>query len=148
MFNSHLGRREIDVLAWNDVWTLVIDCKHWSRNLTYARLRDAAKAQVQRTRALAMKPHILQKQGIRKLNAPLVPLILSLGETHEHIIDGTPIVAISEFASFLHEASPYDSSFKTFTVKQEPAQSTLLSMISSKHDRRPNVSQDTERQGP
>ncbi|HMK83112.1 MAG TPA: hypothetical protein VK503_05300, partial [Candidatus Bathyarchaeia archaeon] len=26
VFHSHLGRREIDVLAWNDAWILVIDC--------------------------------------------------------------------------------------------------------------------------
>ena len=147
VFNSHLGRREVDVLAWNDVWILVIDCKHWSRNLTHARLRAAAKAQAQRADALAAKPHILQKQGIRRLDAPLLPLILSLGESRDNIIDGIPIVAISEFASFLHEASPYDSSFKTFTVKHEPAQRTLLSMISNhEHDRRPNLSPGTDRQ--
>jgi Holliday junction resolvase len=149
VFNSHLGRREVDVLAWNDVWILVIDCKHWSRNLTRARLRDAAKAQAQRADALAAKPHILQRHGIRRLDAPLVPLILSLGESRENIIDGIPIVAISEFASFLHEASPYDSSFKTFTVKHEPAQRTLPSLIHShKHDRRPNLPQGKDRQRP
>ncbi|MGA2784117.1 MAG: restriction endonuclease [Candidatus Bathyarchaeia archaeon] len=131
VFNTHLGRREIDVLAWNDVWILAVDCKHWSRNLTHARMRNAAKAQAQRADALAAKPHILQRQGIRRLDAPLVPLILSLGETRENIIDGIPIVAISEFASFLHEASPYDSSFKTFTVKHEPTQRTLPSLISN-----------------
>ena len=149
IFNSRLGRREVDVLAWNDAWILVIDCKHWSRNLTHARLRDAAKAQAQRAEALAAKPHILQRHGIRGPDTPLVPLILSLGEARESIIDGIPIVAISEFASFLHEASPYDSSFKTFRIKQEPTQRTLLSIISNhKHDRRPNLPQGKDRERP
>jgi hypothetical protein len=149
VFTGPLGRREVDVMAWNDVWILVIDCKHWSRNLTTARLRYAAEAQAQRASALAAKPRTLIMQGIRRLDLPLVPLVICLGESRERVIDGIPIVAVSEFASFLHEASPYDPSIKTFTVGRQPAQRTLASMLSNlKHDRRPNLAQATDRRRP
>jgi len=125
IFKSRLGRREIDILAWNEMWILAIDCKHWSRNLTKSRMRHVAAAQAQRARALAGRPELLEREGVTRLDLPMVPIILSLVDPRDQIVEGVPIVAVSKFASFLHEISPYDASLKTFTIKREPAQSSL-----------------------
>jgi hypothetical protein len=149
VFKSSLGKREIDILAWNNLWILVIDCKHWSRNLSHARLRAAAEAQAERARALAHRPDILMKRGVRRLDVPLIPVIISLSETRKHVIEGIPIVTVSRFASFLHEASPYDPSFKTFTVMQEPTQRSILSILSNQtHNRSPNLAPGRDRREP
>jgi Holliday junction resolvase-like predicted endonuclease len=125
VFKSRLGRREIDILAWNEMWILVIDCKHWSRNLTKSRMRHVAAAQAQRANALAGRPELLQNEGVARLDLPMVPVILSLVESSDQIVKGVPIVAVSKFASFLHEFSPYDAALKTFTIRREPTQRSL-----------------------
>lgn len=127
VFKSRLGRREIDILAWNEAWIIAIDCKHWSRNLTQSRMKHAAAAQAQRANALAGRPELLQRRGVACLELPLMPVILSLVDPHDQIVDGVPIVAVSKFASFLHEVSPYDASLKTYAVRPESTQRSLQS---------------------
>ena len=56
VFKSSAGRREIDILAWNDTFTLAVDCKHWLKALTPGRIREAAQAQIERAAALAGRP--------------------------------------------------------------------------------------------
>jgi hypothetical protein len=149
VFKSKVGRREIDILAWNDVWILVVDCKHWSGALAHSRMKKAAEAQVQRVRALTERPEIMQRRGISRLDIPLVPLILTLGEPRERLIGGVPIVGLSKFSSFLQEASPYSDGFLTLTVQARSKQSSLLSHIRPQRpNRMTNLIEDAERRRP
>lgn len=149
MFKAKVGRREIDVLAWNDVWILVVDCKHWSGILARSRMKGAAQAQSERARALAERPEIMQRQGIARIDLPLVPLLLTLGEPRDRLIQGVPIVGLSRFSSFLQEASPYVDGFLNIHVQTRSKQSSLTSHIPTrKRNRMPNFSQDAERRRP
>jgi len=127
IFKSKVGRREIDVLAWNDVWILAVDCKHWSRILGHSRMKNAAEAQVERVRALVDRPEIMKRRGVSRIDLPLVPLILTLGEPRDRLIVGVPIVGLSKFSSFLQEASPYADGLLTLHVQTVSKQSSLTS---------------------
>ena len=149
VFKSKVGRREIDILAWNAVWILIVDCKHWSRALAYSRMKNAAEAQVERARALAERPEIMQRHGISRTDLPMVPIILTLGEPRDRIIGRVPIVAVSKFSSFLQEASPYADGILTIQVQSRSKQTSLLSHIpSQKRNRMPNLTQNAERRRP
>jgi Holliday junction resolvase len=149
MFKGTLGRREIDVLAWNDVWILVVDCKHWSGVLARSRMKVAAEAQVERARALGGRPEVMRRQGIRRIDLPLVPLILTLGEPRDRLIEGVPIVGLSRFSSFLQEASPYVDGFLTIHIQTRSKQTSLtLHIPTQKRNRMPNLTQDADRPRP
>ena len=130
IFKSRVGRREIDILAWNDVWILVVDCKHWSGALTHSRMKIAAEAQIQRGRALVERPEIMQRRGMTRIELPLLPIIITLGEPRERLIDGVPIVGVTRFSSFLQEASPYTSGLLILRVQAMPKQRSLPSYSS------------------
>ncbi len=81
VFKSRIGRREIDLLAWNDSLLLVIDCKHWLRGLSHSCARHVTQAQVERAEALAERYDLLKKLGVSNPeNRLLMPTILSLCE--------------------------------------------------------------------
>jgi hypothetical protein len=149
MFKGTVGRREIDVLAWNDVWILVVDCKHWSGALAPSRMKGAAEAQVERVRALAERPEIMRRLGIPRIDLPLTPLLLTLGEPRDRLIGGVPIVGLSSFSSFLQEASPYVDGFLSMHVQATLKQGSLTSHIPTrKRNRMPNLTQDADPRGP
>ena len=130
VFKSNVGRREIDVLAWNAVWILAVDCKQWSSAHTHSRMKRAAEAQIERARALSERPEIMQRRGMSRLELPLVPIILTLGEPRERLLVGVPIVGLSKFSSFLQEASPYAAGLLTFHVQTTSIQRSLPSYSS------------------
>jgi len=130
IFKSKVGRREIDVLAWNDVWILAVDCKHWSGALTHSRMKTAAEAQIERARALSERPEIMRRRGISRVELPLVPLILTLGEPRERTVNGVPIVGLSKLSSFLQEASPYTDGLLTLHIQTVSNQRSLSSYSS------------------
>ena len=127
VFKSRIGRREIDLLAWNDSLILVIDCKHWQRGLSHSRARQVTQAQVERTEALAERSDLLKGRGVRyPENRFLMPTILCLSEPREGIVDRVPIVAVSKLISFLYGVSPVDESLKRIPVNPQTGQSTLI----------------------
>ncbi len=127
VFKSRIGRREIDLLAWNESLLLVIDCKHWLRGLSHSRARQVAQAQVERAEALAERYDLLGKCGVSNPeNRFLMPTILCLSEPHERIVDGVPIVAVSKLISFLCGVSPIDENLKSIPVNPQTGQSTLM----------------------
>jgi Holliday junction resolvase-like predicted endonuclease len=148
VFKSKLGRREIDVLAWNDVWILAIDCKHWRRQITHSRMNAIADAQIERVRALAERTDLLQKCGIRNLDLSIVAVVLVLGEPLDRMINGVPVVAVTRFGSFLHEGSPYERHITAIEVKCVSEQTSLLALFPSRRNRRPNLRQDVGRRQP
>ena len=127
IFKSPLGRREIDIFAWNDTFTLAVDCKHWASGLSRGRMRDAAQAQVERATALAGRPELLHR-----LNVPnperrsIIPLILALGELRYRLINDVPIVSVSRLLSFLYGISPIDPAIIRVPVLDGSSQTRLM----------------------
>jgi len=118
VFKTGGGRREVDILAWNDTFLFAVDCKHWLRGHSPARLRNAVRAQVERSTALAGHPEILRKLGLLQSSPrKIVPAILTLGDTRQTIVDAVPIVCVSKLMSFLYGISPLDERFCMLPVK-------------------------------
>lgn len=109
VFKSQAGRREIDVLAWNDTFMLAIDCKHWLRGLAPGRLREVVQAQIERTAQLAQRPELLGRLRVADATRrSIIPLILTLSELHDRLVDRVPVVSVSKLLSFLYGLSPVD----------------------------------------
>ena len=117
VFKTRLGRREIDVLAWNDTFLFAVDCKHWSSGLSPGRMSDAANAQVERAIALAKRPELLIKLGVTHTERrSIIPMILALGEARQSVADGVPVVSVAKLMSFLYGISPIDDRFRSVRV--------------------------------
>ena len=117
VFRSGAARREIDILAWNDTFMLAVDCKRWLKGLTPSRMRETAKAQIERAAALARRPELLYRLKVAHPEGrSIIPVILSLGELRERLIDGVPIVSVSKLPSFIYGVSPIDSSVSRIRV--------------------------------
>jgi hypothetical protein len=125
VFKSQVGRREIDVLAWNDTFTLALDCKHWLRALSPGRMRKAAQAQVERVLALARRPELLYRLKIpHPENRSITPVILALGELRVRFVERVPIVSISKLPNFIYGLSPIDEHIQRVKVSN-PMQGQL-----------------------
>ena len=120
VFKSSLGRREIDILAWNDTFLLAVDCKHWLRGSSYGRMKEAVQAQVERVSALAFRPELLHRLKVpRPEGRDITPVILSLEERVDRLIDGVPIVSVSKLLSFIYGISPLDSAIERVRVRSD-----------------------------
>ena len=127
VFKARSGRREIDLLAWNDTFLLAIDCKHWLRGVSPSQARKIARAQAERAVALAERPDLLKKRGMDSVEKrSLMPVIFCLGDPRQPIVDGVPIVAVSKLISFLYGISPVDDKIHMIPVKAQSEQSTLV----------------------
>jgi hypothetical protein len=127
VFKASSGRREIDVLAWNDNFVLAIDCKHWLRGISPGRLVLAAQRQTERVRALAKRPELLARAKIGDLaERSITPIILTLGEAPKRSADGVPIVSVSRLMNFLYGVSPIDDSILRVHIESTGSQSLLL----------------------
>jgi Holliday junction resolvase-like predicted endonuclease len=126
LFMSRIGRREIDLLAWNDSFLLAIDCKHWMRSFSPSISRRVAHAQAERVEALAGRVEILKRHGVEKAEKRvLIPVILCLSEPRARIVDGIPIVQMSRFISFLSGISPIDEGLRWIPIGPQREQSLL-----------------------
>ena len=118
IFKTRSGRREIDLLAWNDTFLFAVDCKHWLRGLSTSRMSAAVRAQVERSEALAGKPELLVRFGVTHPDRRrIVPMIFTLGDPRQTVVDEVPVVSVSKLMSFLYGISPVDESFRTSPVK-------------------------------
>ena len=117
-FKTRKGRREIDILAWNDNLILALDCKHWLRGGSAARMKTVGEAQFERAKALADRPELLTKLGIpNSTGRSILPMIFALGEPRQTVVNGIPIVSVPKLVSFLYGISPVDESFRKVRVK-------------------------------
>lgn len=131
VFQTRLGRREIDLVAWNDNLLLAVDCKHWLRGLSGERMRKTVRAQLERSMALAGRVDLLIKHGVKPAsNRAIMPIILALADVPKGIVDGVPIVAVSKLISFLYGVSPVDHRLRIIPVAKLTDQ-MLLSGIQS-----------------
>ncbi|MGP8127745.1 MAG: restriction endonuclease [Candidatus Bathyarchaeia archaeon] len=127
VFKSKNGRREIDILAWNDTLTLAVDCKHWVRGLSSGRMQDAARAQIERVVSLANRPDLLKRIKVDHAERrSIMPVILALGDLRERIVEGVPIVSVSKLVSFIYGVSPVGDGIKRVLVSGFEAQSRLM----------------------
>ena len=126
VFKSRIGRREIDILAWNDTLTFAVDCKHWLRGLSTGRMRDAAGAQIERVVLLANRPDLLKRLNVSHAERrSIIPVILALGDLRERTVEGVPVVSVSKLLSFIYGVSPVDDGMKRIPVSSLRAQSRL-----------------------
>jgi Holliday junction resolvase-like predicted endonuclease len=127
VFKSRAGRREIDLLAWSDTLLLAIDCKHWARGISPAQGHQVAQAQVQRAEALAERFDLLNKYGVSRVETRhIMPVLLCLASARQRLVDGVPVVTVSELISFLYGVSPVDETFRRIPVRFRSVQSSLL----------------------
>jgi hypothetical protein len=127
VFKSSNGRREIDILAWNDTLMFAVDCKHWVRGLSTGRMRDAARAQIERAVSLANRPDLLKRIKVDHTEKrSIMPVILTLGDLRERIVEGVPIVSVSKLLSFIYGVSPVDDGIRRIPVSDLEAQSRLV----------------------
>jgi len=127
VFKSKTGRREIDILAWNDTLTFAVDCKHWLRGLSTGRMRDAARAQVERAVSLANRPDLLKRLKVDHTERrSIIPVILALGDLRERIVEGVPVVSVPKLLSFIYGVSPVDDCMKRIPISDLGAQSRLM----------------------
>jgi Holliday junction resolvase-like predicted endonuclease len=126
VFKSKLGRREIDLLAWNDSFLMAIDCKHWLRGLSPSSAVEAVRAQCKRAEALAERVELLKKYGVDGVERRyLMPVILCMSEPRDALVEGVPVVAVSKLISFLYGVSPIDERLRRIPVKSLIGQSLL-----------------------
>jgi Holliday junction resolvase-like predicted endonuclease len=127
VFKTRNGRREIDILAWNDNFVLAIDCKHWRRGLSASGARIAAVAQIERVVTLCGRPDIIMRRGFAKpTGRKILPVIVSLCDPRESIVEGVPVVALRKLVSFLYGISPVDTALRMIPVNAQPGQRSLL----------------------
>jgi hypothetical protein len=85
-------RMEIDVVGLKSQFAITVDCKHWKHG-SISVLSFCTKRQIERTKILLIK---------RSNISSAIPIILTLHSTKVRFINGTPIVPITEFISFLN----------------------------------------------
>ena len=84
-------RMEIDVVGLKSQFAITVDCKHWKHG-SISILSFYTKRQIERTKNLLIK---------RSNISSAIPIILTLHSTKVLFINGTPIVPITKFRSFL-----------------------------------------------
>jgi hypothetical protein len=84
-------RMEIDVVGLKSQFAITVDCKHWKHG-SISILSFYAKRQIERTKILLIK---------RSNISSAIPIILTLHSAKVLFINGTPIVPITKFRSFL-----------------------------------------------
>jgi len=83
---------EIDVVGKRLGVTVLIDCKHWKR-MSYSNLKIIVGKQIKRA-----EQYIQNKK-----NMTVVPIIVTLYKEETSFVNGTPIVPIFQFSSFIDE---------------------------------------------
>ena len=119
IFKTTSGRREIDILAWNDSFTLALDCKHWVTGMSPSAIRRIVRAQIERAKALADRPELLHRLKVgRPEKRYVTPVILVLAELRDQLVDGVPVVPISKLISFIYGLSPVAEGIERIRVSR------------------------------
>lgn len=94
---------EVDLIGVKRPIVLSADCKHWRRGWCGTASAEAARDQVERTRALADASRRLKSRlGIGGWDyAHFVPVVFSLHPSQYKFYEGTPIVPILQINDFL-----------------------------------------------
>jgi restriction endonuclease len=84
-------RMEIDVIGMKSQLAITVDCKHWNHG-SISMPSFYVRRQIERTKILLVKGSNISYA---------IPIILTLHSTTVRLINGTPIVPITQFKSFL-----------------------------------------------
>ncbi|MGC8568799.1 MAG: restriction endonuclease [Nitrososphaeria archaeon] len=90
--NLRIGRKELDVVAYNEMYVFAADCKHWKRMSNSA---IARAAEMQKARAKLLLGLLSFRDKI------IIPLIVSLYESDAKIINEVPVVPVLKLRDFL-----------------------------------------------
>ncbi|HID17283.1 TPA: hypothetical protein EYP26_03225 [Candidatus Bathyarchaeota archaeon] len=99
-------KHEIDVLGVKEFLILCLDCKSWRRGWYKSRISLAAKKQLERSEALGVElPSLARKLKLlgRRGKYKILPLVLTLADVPYRILEGSLVVPILRFKSFLYE---------------------------------------------
>ena len=83
---------EIDVVGKRLDVVMLIDCKHWKR-MSYSNLKIIVGKQIKRAEQYVQN----------KKNLIVVPIIVTLYKEETSFVNGTPVVPIFQFSSFIDE---------------------------------------------
>ena len=95
LYLSNPYRMQIDVIGVNHKSRLVVavDCKHWRKNHLSSMLNHARKQAMRSIELLKCRLNFFQA----------VPIVLTLYPMNIQLVEGTPIVPVSKFNSFIQE---------------------------------------------
>ena len=83
---------EIDVVGKRLDIIMLIDCKHWKR-MSHSNLKIIVNKQIKRAEQFIQN----------KKNVTVVPIIVTLYKEETSFVNGTPVVPIFQFSSFIDE---------------------------------------------
>ncbi|MEN2974660.1 MAG: NERD domain-containing protein [Candidatus Caldarchaeales archaeon] len=101
-------RIQIDLIAIIDSLMLIVDCKHWRKPPAYSERRRIMLKQMERMKALT------RLHGDFEIR--IIPVVLTLYEPRELIVDGYPYVPIRKIKSFLDGLRNIYPSIKSIKV--------------------------------
>jgi len=122
VFNDGKRRWQIDLVAIKDQVLLVIDCKHWESPNYSSKFRKATEHQKQ-----SLQPLIRHLRAHGTVTTPEVwtlPLIMTLFDPREPMIDNVVLVSVGQLADFLEHVTPYDADLP-FVSNRADAQSSI-----------------------
>lgn len=133
-FTNERNKHQIDILGIRKPLILSIDCKHWRFRTLSSKVSAAAKAHIERTRALA--DYAERKGEIKGLSLShgkyyMLPVIVLLMEPYTpRIVLEVPMVPVLKFKDFLRNVPPIPGfeplRYIPITIKAEgPTRSTL-----------------------
>jgi Holliday junction resolvase len=114
---KHKNRKyEIDILAYNDLFILCIDCKHWKYGWQKSKLLKAAKMQL--NRAITFSKLDKELKFIKKeKKLRIFPIVLTLMDVPFKELVKVPIVPILKFNDFIYRLSPTIDEFVKITIE-------------------------------
>jgi hypothetical protein len=101
-------RFQIDVIGIFSNSALVIDCKHW-KDSNYSMISRAALNQIRRTKLLTEK---------RVDISCALPVVLTLHNCTNSVVEGIPVVSISNLLSFLSYLEDHIASYEVISVEE------------------------------
>ena len=101
-------RFQIDVIGIFSNSALVIDCKHW-KDSNYSMISRAAVNQIRRTKLLTEK---------RVDISCALPVVLTLHNWTNSVVEGIPVVSISNLLSFLSYLEDHIVNYEVISVEE------------------------------
>ncbi|MEM3060935.1 MAG: hypothetical protein QW265_00835 [Candidatus Bathyarchaeia archaeon] len=115
-FEYRNKKYEFDILAYNDLFMLCIDCKHWKYGGQRSKLLEAARMQLDRVIAFSkLKKEMERIRKEKKLR--IFPIVLTLMDVSFKELNGVPVVSILKFNDFLYRLSPTTDEFVRVTTE-------------------------------
>ncbi len=118
VFKHSKKRYEIDVVCQRDHLIICADCKHWSRGMSNKQLTQVVKKQIERTQMLAKENKICKNKFniVNESKILFIPMIITLGDPINRMMDKVPIVPVLSLRNFLIEFDLHLKNLKIFKL--------------------------------